>query len=823
MKWSFPNLFTRSKPVIGFAQPGRRIYAIGDIHGELELFEHMLSLITDDIAARPCAEPIVIFLGDYIDRGLNSAAVLERLATGSLPGVKHYFLKGNHEQLFAEFLESPLAGASWLQYGGLETAFSYGVVPQSRDMDDAELQRFGERIAQAVPSSHKSFLKSLSRCVEIDGYFFTHAGVRPGVPLAQQRSADLLWIRDLFLDYDGLFEKVIVHGHSPREEPESLPGRINVDTGAYATHRLTAVVLEDESRAFISSGWLWFAVSSCDGGAGIGAASVQDQKNMIEMAATTSPTLQPGDKIKVTVFGEDRLSGEFEIDPAGFVSLPLAGTVKAAGLSKQQLEQALAKKFKSEYLRDPKVTVDVSSFKPFYILGEVGKPGEYPFKGGLNLMSAIALAGGTTYRASRSTVMIKHSGDSDFKEYPLTPAIPIVPGDLIRTAVAQDASVASAPGGPSPDKGLVIADWILYPSITAATVFNDNVNRTATNKKSQVGFDFNPSFEMYRDAGIQKTNIFASFDAQFYNSAVTANNFQGTFGFGHTIEIEKDLVFKINADFSRQIGSVGSVNSNPATSSTAATLGAMAVTSSPANQINGSASLEKQFGRGFVRVEGSALDYQYDNASLKAQNNYGYGTAARFGYWVTPLLNVFVEPSAQFRTFRVSGLNTQTYGAVAGVSTDQVGLFRGEIYGGYQTQQSSTNIAGASSAPTFGGRVSYYPTPYLTFIGAVDHDFAVSAPTLTTAQSASSTRATLTGEYALSSYWAANARFGYGYSHYNQSRETDRTLVAGLGLDYRFWRNLDVKLGYQYSKLDSHVANASYQQDLYTVGLNYHY
>ncbi|HXY59439.1 MAG TPA: polysaccharide biosynthesis/export family protein [Methylocystis sp.] len=153
---------------------------------------------------------------------------------------------------------------------------------------------------------------------------------------------------------------------------------------------------------------------------------------MIKSAATASPNLLPGEKIRVTVFGEDRLSGEYEIDPGGYVSLPLAGTVKASGLSKLQLEQDLAKKFRGEFLRDPKVTVDVASFRPFYILGEVGKPGEYPFKSGLNVMSAIALAGGSTYRASRSTMLIQHIGEAGFREYPLSPTIPVLPGDLLR-------------------------------------------------------------------------------------------------------------------------------------------------------------------------------------------------------------------------------------------------------------------------------------------------------------------------------------------------------------------------------------------------------
>ena len=174
------------------------------------------------------------------------------------------------------------------------------------------------------------------------------------------------------------------------------------------------------------------SLTSCASVDSLGVATPEEQKALISEAASTSPNLQPGEKIKVTVFGEDRLSGEYEIDPAGNVSLPLAGTIKAAGLSQREFELALTKKFQGEYLRDPKVTVEVSNFRPFYILGEVAKPGEYPFKGGLNVLSAIALAGGSSYRASRSSVMIQHAGESGFREYPLSPTIPILPGDLVR-------------------------------------------------------------------------------------------------------------------------------------------------------------------------------------------------------------------------------------------------------------------------------------------------------------------------------------------------------------------------------------------------------
>jgi len=142
--------------------------------------------------------------------------------------------------------------------------------------------------------------------------------------------------------------------------------------------------------------------------------------------------LQAGDTLRVTVFGEEKLSGEFQIDPSGYVSLPLAGTVLAAGLTKIELEQSLTQKFKSKYLRDPKVTVDVASFRPIYVLGEVQKPGEYQYRSGLNVVSALAVAGGVTYRASKSRVLIQRSGEKELKEHDLDPAIPVMPGDVVR-------------------------------------------------------------------------------------------------------------------------------------------------------------------------------------------------------------------------------------------------------------------------------------------------------------------------------------------------------------------------------------------------------
>jgi polysaccharide export outer membrane protein len=173
------------------------------------------------------------------------------------------------------------------------------------------------------------------------------------------------------------------------------------------------------------------AVAGCGGGlASVGAMGT----GSIDAAqpAHEAMRLQAGDKIRVTVYGEDKISGEYEIDPSGFVSLPLAGTVQAAGLTKISLEQSLSEKLKSNYLRDPKVTVDVATFRPIYVLGEVQKPGEYPFRSGLNVVSAMAVAGGATYRASNSRVLIQRSGEPALKEYALDPSVPIMPGDVLR-------------------------------------------------------------------------------------------------------------------------------------------------------------------------------------------------------------------------------------------------------------------------------------------------------------------------------------------------------------------------------------------------------
>jgi protein involved in polysaccharide export with SLBB domain len=143
--------------------------------------------------------------------------------------------------------------------------------------------------------------------------------------------------------------------------------------------------------------------------------------------------LQAGNKLKVTIYGEDALTGPYDVNPGGYVSMPLVGAIRAAGRTRSELERDIANKYRSGgFLQDPNVTVAVVDFQPFYVLGEAEKPGEYPFRSGLNVHSAVAMAGGFTYRASRTAVLIRHIGEQVWREYPLTEPVPIAPGDLIR-------------------------------------------------------------------------------------------------------------------------------------------------------------------------------------------------------------------------------------------------------------------------------------------------------------------------------------------------------------------------------------------------------
>ncbi len=243
------SIFKRPKPD-ALSATDQPTFAIGDIHGRIDLFDKMLVEIRSRTLA-PYVKPRIVLLGDYIDRGSDSRGVIERIIELRQSRWCHVTaLRGNHEQAMFAFVNDGTCGPAWLSRGGLATLKSYGVQPPSLEADT--WQQAQRALLLAMGLTHYEFLASLQSYYLQDDYMFVHAGVLPGVPLAQQTDKELLWIREPFLKAEKATDRVVVHGHTPRAEPENNPWRINVDTGAYATGVLTAVKLEGTSREFVS-------------------------------------------------------------------------------------------------------------------------------------------------------------------------------------------------------------------------------------------------------------------------------------------------------------------------------------------------------------------------------------------------------------------------------------------------------------------------------------------------------------------------------------------------------------------------------------------
>ncbi len=232
---------------------GLRVYAVGDVHGRLDLLQQTERMIFRDLETRPVERALSIYLGDFIDRGPDSCKVVDYLLTAQSDGLQRRFLRGNHEETMLQFLEEPGIVESWRRYGGLETLVSYGVDVREL-MRGAGAEEARQALRRALPGEHLAFLQNLETLLVIGDYCFVHAGLKPGVPLDRQTPESMLWIREEFMDFAGDFGKVVVHGHTPVDEPARLPNRISVDTGAYLTGRLTTAVLEGESVGFLTTG-----------------------------------------------------------------------------------------------------------------------------------------------------------------------------------------------------------------------------------------------------------------------------------------------------------------------------------------------------------------------------------------------------------------------------------------------------------------------------------------------------------------------------------------------------------------------------------------
>lgn len=231
------------------------LYAIGDIHGRLDLLEELLALIDDDISASKIGTPAkLIFLGDYIDRGLQSAGVIDRLMELQSTALNSVFLRGNHEQAALDFITDKQSGSGWLSVGGAETCFSYGVKVSPANLMGRDLSELQFSLRNALPKEHLAFLMETAFLHTEGDYLFVHAGINPKAGLKDQTSDDLIWIRRPFLDSSNWHGKLVIHGHSIDQQVQVRSNRIGIDTGAYLTGVLTALKIDSESMCLLQTG-----------------------------------------------------------------------------------------------------------------------------------------------------------------------------------------------------------------------------------------------------------------------------------------------------------------------------------------------------------------------------------------------------------------------------------------------------------------------------------------------------------------------------------------------------------------------------------------
>ncbi len=246
------KVFGKGVRLLPTVPEGTRIYAIGDIHGRLDLLEALHQKMVVDATDAGFKKILQIFVGDYVDRGADSKGVIDWLINSCPDGWSRVCLKGNHEKMMQDFCENSKVAKYWSELGGLDTLRSYNVdVDLNPNQDEHGIEAIRADFIKKIPVAHWKFVTNLPPNFSVGDYFFVHAGVRPGRVLSEQEEKDMLWIRKEFLDSKIDFGKVIVHGHTPVPQPVVLFNRINIDTGAFMSDRLTCLVLEGDGQRFL--------------------------------------------------------------------------------------------------------------------------------------------------------------------------------------------------------------------------------------------------------------------------------------------------------------------------------------------------------------------------------------------------------------------------------------------------------------------------------------------------------------------------------------------------------------------------------------------
>lgn len=404
-----------------------------------------------------------------------------------------------------------------------------------------------------------------------------------------------------------------------------------------------------------------------------------------------------------------------------------------------------------------------------------------------------------------------------------------------------------------PDHGLPLGDWMLYPSLFLGVTWNDNYFVTPTNRRDATGFRVRPAIEALRDDGIHRTSLFASADLQVYPGlggvyqiapATFTRGERQTVGAHvgglHVWRPTNDLEITFLADYSRQSGLFGTDFGASAWRASTPSFAPISSAGGHVDQVTGLVAVEKTFdGVFFLRAAARAQLLDFDDpapllapGTVAARSGVGYTLSLRAGAWVSPLLYVFAEPSADLRRYRASAFDSNGYQVVAGVGSDLIGLMRGEIYAGYGRQHALSSALPAVESPLFGARLSWFPTRDLVFTATAEHRLSGAAATALAATATTRTTfARLQVDYAAARWLTLFARGGYGRTDWTGLGRRDDNWTVGAGLNYTFWRNVALTLEYQHSRLSARgpalaapfLSWSGRRQNILSAGLTYRY
>ncbi len=398
--------------------------------------------------------------------------------------------------------------------------------------------------------------------------------------------------------------------------------------------------------------------------------------------------------------------------------------------------------------------------------------------------------------------------------------------------------------GPNPQTGLPVYGFLVYPSVFVGGVYNSNVYQTGNGQVGSGGFEITPSVTAVNDQGVHKTTLTLNADASFYPAASrpspttgqSPTNVTGTVIADHNWRPANDLTVDILGAFVRQNGIFGAFGSAGPSFVTSTVLATSAGSQQYWNELAGVVSVEKSFAdrwslRGGVAVEAIGYNPPPANAIATSQSNVNYNAFVRASYGITPVIRGFVEVDGGLSNYQGNLYNSDTYRVVAGLNSDMIGLFRGEVYAGFQKQFSLNNAFASGQAPAFGATLFYYPTRALTVAASVEQGFGSatavrgSNPASATATGGGDTlQARLEADYNLSNYWTAALRAGWARTTWLYSPLIETAWTLGGSLNYNFWRNFSMTLNYQYTWTGANQSGIyAYAQNLISAGITYRY